>query len=86
MVKKRKLVPVVRKFKIEGGDLRCPFTSLVGLGESVAESIVAARNQQPFVSIEDLQNRGHVGSSIIEMLRQHGTLEGLDETSQISMF
>ena len=76
----------VRKFKIEGGDLRCPFTSLVGLGESVAESIVAARNQQPFVSIEDLQNRGHVGASIIEMLRQHGTLEGLDETSQISMF
>ncbi len=75
----------VSRFTIENGNLRCPFTSLNGLGASVAESIVQAR-KQPFVSIEDLQQRGHVGASIIEMLRQHGTLEGLDETSQISMF
>ena len=76
----------ISHFRIEGGNLRCPFTSLGGLGESVAVSIVSAREQAPFVSIEDLSQRGHVGSSIIELLRQHGTLEGLDETSQISMF
>ena len=76
----------VRKFLIEDGALRCPFTSLGGLGESAALPIVAAREQAPFLSVEDLKERGKVGSSVIELLRTHGSLEGLSETSQISMF
>ena len=36
--------------------------------------------------IEDLQIRGKVGSSVIEMLRTHGALQGMSETNQISMF
>ena len=76
----------VRKFLIEDGNLRCPFTSLGGLGESAAISIVAARDERPFLSIEDLKERGRVGSSVVDLLRTHGSLEGLSETSQISMF
>ena len=66
--------------------LRVPFTSLGGLGESVAENIVREREKGPFLSIEDLKDRAHVPASIIELLRTHGSLEGMSETSQVSMF
>jgi len=87
-----KMLPVdlyksaVTEFLIEGCALRCPFTSLSGLGESAAAPIVEARAAGPFLSIEDLQRRAKIGSGVIDLLRAHGSLEGLSETSQISMF
>ena len=66
--------------------LRVPFTSLGGLGEAVAENIIREREKAPFLSIEDLKDRAKVPSSIIEMLRAHGSLEGLSESNQVSMF
>ena len=75
----------VSRFIIEDGNLRCPFTSLGGLGGSAAEAIVRER-VRPFLSIEDLKERSKVSSAVIELLRQHGSLEGLSETSQVSMF
>jgi DNA polymerase-3 subunit alpha (Gram-positive type) len=76
----------VRRFLIEDGNIRCPFISLPGLGESAAIPIAEARKDGPFLSIEDLQNRGRAGSAVIEALRSQGALEGLSETNQISMF
>ena len=76
----------VRRFLIEDGNIRCPFISLPGLGESAAIPIAEARKDGPFLSIEDLQKRGKVGSSVIETLRTQGALQGLSETNQISMF
>ena len=76
----------VRRFLIEDGNIRCPFISLPGLGESAAIPIAEARKDGPFLSIEDLQKRGRAGSAVIEVLRSQGALEGLSETNQISMF
>ena len=76
----------VHKFLIEDGNIRCPFISLPGLGESAAIPIAQAREQGAFLSIEDLKNRGKVGDSVIEILRGHGALQGMTETNQISMF
>ena len=76
----------VRRFRIEDGNIRCPFISLPGLGESAAIPIAEARKDGAFLSIEDLQARGRVGSSVIETLRTHGALQGMTETNQISMF
>ena len=76
----------VRRFLIEDGNIRCPFISLPGLGESAAATIAEARKEGKFLSIEDLKNRGKAGSAVIDMLRAHGALEGLTETNQISMF
>ena len=76
----------VNRFQIENGKIRCPFTSLPGLGESAAWPIVEARKNGPFLSVEDLQIRAGVGSAVVEMLRAHGALEGMTETNQISMF
>ena len=76
----------VRRFLIEDGNIRCPFISLPGLGESAAAQIAEARKEGEFLSIEDLRVRGKAGSAVIDMLRSHGALEGLTETNQISMF
>ena len=59
---------------------------LKGLGESAAVPIVEARKNGDFLSVEDLKTRGRVGSSVIELLRAHGALEGMTETNQLSMF
>ncbi|MGN0778757.1 MAG: PolC-type DNA polymerase III [Aristaeellaceae bacterium] len=76
----------VSRFLIEDGALRCPFTSLGGLGESAAIAIVRERDKAPFLSIEDMKERTKISSAVIELLRAHGSLEGLSETSQVSFF
>ena len=76
----------VRRFLIEDGGLRCPFISLGGLGEAAAEAIVREREKAPFLSVEDLKERAKVSSAVVELLRSHGSLENLSETSQVSMF
>ena len=43
-------------------------------------------SKQPFISIEDLQSRGKVSSTTIDKLRTLGVLDGLPETSQLSLF
>ena len=76
-----------KRFLIEDGNLRCPFTAINGFGESAVEGIIASRDPaRPYISIEDLQNRAHIGQSIVEMLRGQGALEGLPETSQVDLF
>jgi len=73
-------------FVPEGNHIRMPFTALSGLGENVALSIVEERNKAPFVSIEDLRERGKVNKGIIDMLRANGVLDGLNESDQMSVF
>ena len=75
----------VRRFLMEDGNIRCPFISLPGLGESAAVPIAQAREEGRFLSVEDLKIRGHAGSAVIELLRAHGALEGMTETNQLNM-
>ena len=69
---------------MEDGCLRVPFTAIGGLGEAAAQGIVDARSQ-PFLSVEDLKNRGHVSSAVVELLRAAGALEGLKDTNQVTL-
>jgi DNA polymerase-3 subunit alpha (Gram-positive type) len=73
-------------FVPENGAIRMPFSALAGLGENAAANIVAARNEEPFFSVEDLQIRAKLTKSVIEVLRNNKVLEGLDETDQLSFF
>ena len=66
--------------------IRMPFNALPGLGEAAAQSIVEARSGGPFISVEDFRERAKVSSSVIELLRQSGCLDGLPETSQVTLF
>ena len=63
-----------------------PFSSLSGVGDKAAESIVKAREQGEFVSVEDLQLRSGISRAVIDILKQSGCLDSLPETSQLSLF
>ncbi len=74
------------KFKIHDGGIRPPLNSLQGLGANAAKAIVSARNQGEFISVEDLKHRSKVSKSVIEILQQNRCLDGIPESSQMSMF
>ncbi|NLL44684.1 MAG: PolC-type DNA polymerase III [Mollicutes bacterium] len=63
-----------------------PFKTIDGLGDIVAKKIVEERNKAPFLSIEDLQKRSKLSSTLIEKMRKMGILEDLAESSQLSLF
>lgn len=65
----------VKDFTMEDGCLRVPFTAIGGLGEAAAQGIVDARSQ-PFLSVEDLKNRGHVSSAVVEPAARGGRAGG----------
>ena len=73
-------------FLPENGAIRMPFSSLDGVGDSAAEGIVRARNEEPFFSVEDLQTRAGLNKKVIETLRHAGVLDGINETDQLTFF
>ncbi|GAB6180687.1 PolC-type DNA polymerase III [Desulfotomaculum defluvii] len=74
------------KFLITPEGLLCPFGGLQGVGVSAAQNIVAAREQAPFTSIDDLRNRAKVSKTVIEVLQNHGCLNNLQESDQMVLF
>ena len=66
--------------------IRMPFNALPGLGEAAAQSIVEARGESPFISVEDLRARTKISQSLIDLLRESGCLAGLPETNQTTLF
>ena len=62
-----------------------PFAVLDGLGESVANSITAARDEHPFTSEEDLSNRTRLSTQKLAELREMGALEGLHASEQMTL-
>ncbi|MEI7884778.1 MAG: PolC-type DNA polymerase III [Clostridia bacterium] len=74
------------RFKLVEHELLPPFNALQGVGINAAYNIVDARNSKLFSSIEDLSLRAKLGKSVIETLQNHGSLEGLDENDQLSLF
>lgn len=63
-----------------------PFSSIDGLGDTVAQNIELEREKAPFLSIEDLQKRAKVSATLIDKMRMMGILDGMDESSQLSLF
>lgn len=74
------------KFLIEKEGILPPLKCLEGLGESVARKIVEERNISRFISIEDLVNRCKVSKPVLEVLKNHGCLNDLPQSNQLSLF
>ena len=71
----------------ENNALIPPFTACPGLGESAARSIVEARKGREFISIEEFSNAcPKVSKAHIEQLKFMGALDGIPDTSQITLF
>ena len=75
-----------KKFVIEDGALRLPYSSMPGIGEAAAESLVETARQGNFISIEDIQVQAKVSKTIIDMLKSVGAFGDLPESNQMSLF
>ena len=74
------------KFKMKEDGILMPINALSGLGDVAAKSIVEARKDGPFSTLEDLKVRAKVGKSIVDMLAETGCLDGIPESNQMSLF
>lgn len=88
---KMKMVDIYKsdatEFVIENDDtLIAPFRAIPGLGVKVADKIVEARQDGPFLSKEDLQIRGEVSKSLIEFMTENHVLDNLPDENQLSLF
>ena len=76
-----------KMFKVEDGKIRLPFSSLAGLGDAAAENLAeCGKKYDSYMSIEDLQQKTKISKAVIETLQEAGALEGMSETSQMSLF
>ena len=68
------------------GHLIPPFRCIDGLGDTASRTIVEEREKKAFLSIEDVQMRGKLSSTLIDKMRDMHILDGLPESSQLSLF
>ena len=76
-----------KRFIVLEDGLLPPFTSMPGVGESAADSIVEERENGEFLSVDDMVMRcGKVSSAVVEALRKCGALDDMPATTQVSFF
>ncbi len=75
-----------KMFTVEDGKIRLPFSSLAGVGDAAAEALAAEGKKGEYLSIEDMQIKTKVTKAVIETLASVGVLQGLPESSQMSLF
>lgn len=63
-----------------------PFTSIDGLGESVAVTVLEARKNGAFLSKQDLQSRTALSATLIKKLEAMHVLDGMQDENQMSLF
>lgn len=73
-------------FQIIDGKIMPSFSSIEGVAGKAASQLKEAGKQGKYISKEDLRLRSGVGKSTIEKLSSLGLLDGLPESSQLSIF
>lgn len=63
-----------------------PFTSIDGLGENVALTVLEARKHGPFLSKQDLQNRSSLSGTLVKKLESMHALGDMQDENQMSLF
>ncbi|MBQ6896051.1 MAG: PolC-type DNA polymerase III [Oscillospiraceae bacterium] len=75
-----------KKYVIEDGKIRLPYSSLKGVGEAAAEQLEeACKNGVDFISVEDFQKSSGVSSAVIDGLYNAGALGDMPKENQISL-
>ena len=75
-----------KNFIVEDDGIRPPFSSIAGFGPIAAESLYNAAKEEEFMSIDEIRIRAKLGDSTIDLLREFGVLDGMQESNQISLF
>lgn len=63
-----------------------PLNAISSISDAIATSITKARENGPFANKEDIMTRAGVGQSVIKRLSEYGLLDGLPDSSQVSLF
>ena len=63
-----------------------PFSSIDGLGDTVANNIVEEREKRPFLSIEEVQYRAKISGTLMDRMKLMGIFDGMSESNQLSLF
>ncbi|MBQ8002868.1 MAG: PolC-type DNA polymerase III, partial [Clostridia bacterium] len=74
------------KFLNVDGKIMPALNSIAGLGTAAAESVMRAREEAPFKSIEDFKARTSVSQTHIEVLKRLGAFGDLPDSSQVTIF
>ena len=74
------------KFLKVDGKILPPLNAIPGLGTSAAESIVEAREEAEFTSIEDIVQRSKANKTVLDVMKEMGAMGDLPESSQMSFF
>lgn len=75
-----------KKYVIEDGKIRLPYSSLKGVGEAAAEQLEAAcEKTTDFLSVEDFQKTSGVSSAVIDGLYNAGALGDMPKENQVSL-
>lgn len=74
------------RFLAHEGKVLLPFVAITGVGEGAATTFYEEYQKRPYETVEDISDRGKINKTALDEMRQHGVLEGLPETAQISLF
>ena len=74
------------KFQIMDGKLMPSLSSIDGLGEKAADSIVEAARTGKFLSKDDFRERTKVSTTLTDLMSDLGILKDLPESNQLSIF
>jgi DNA polymerase III subunit alpha, Gram-positive type len=74
------------EFLVEGDTLIPPFNAITGVGTNAALAVEKARKDGEFLSKENLRERSKITKSVLEKLDEHGCLDELPDSNQLSLF
>ncbi|PYZ93109.1 PolC-type DNA polymerase III [Salipaludibacillus keqinensis] len=75
-----------KEFLVDGDSLIPPFNALTGVGTNAAINIEKSREGGEFLSKQDLRERSKITKTVLENLDDHGCLEGMPDSNQLSLF
>ncbi len=75
-----------RAFTIWGDKLMPSYMSIHGMGASAADALEEACKHGPFVSKDDVRQRGKLSQTIIDKMSEMGILGDLPDSNQFSLF
>ena len=75
-----------KHFTVEEDYVRMPFVALPSLGEKAAELLEEKRDVMEFCSIEEIKKECKISQSVLDVMREMGSLGDLPAKAQLSIF